>query len=601
MSNKDLISVIEGLLESDLTEAEQNAHNKKAYDSVVAKQKEHGHSADAQGVVGGSDGNVLNAGGEEDVGEKGKGEFASDAADNSKEVGVGGDMSKPGGPVASDLSDEAPAGEKGKYASDASSEVEADQEGECEPCGVKEEEELEDEAVAEETVEEKCGAKKESSDDDEEAVEEAKDKGDMDKDGKDEPDSKEYMDNKDAAIKKAMKEEEELEETEGETLKKVSGEANREHRPEQEKGDNLPKTHTDTDPGKGPHDQSADKHVDDIEASKQKVACEGEELSDEDMMSEEEFLDYIETMNEEEIAELASELGLEEDTEQAVKDFLKRGGKIKVLKPQKTPKPKMTVRSKNNLGQGGHNIRSDQLKGGAYRIGDTSSRHSEEAELDEDFKEKAAIIFETTVNEKVQTIREEMEVVYAEKLAEEKEALNETVDTLVSEAVAEWIQENQLEIKYSLRTEIAENFIKGLKGLFAENYIEIPDEEVSVVDELTEAVESYKEQLEEQSARLEEANAIILENKKADVFGEVAEGLTETQKIKLEKLAASVVAEDIDEFEYKVSQLKESYFTDLSEQLLPMAEEVIEEQGNQLVEDSSMSHYASFLSKTVIK
>ena len=233
------------------------------------------------------------------------------------------------------------------------------------------------------------------------------------------------------------------------------------------------------------------------------------------------------------------------------------------------------------------------------------SMHKPEAQkesydgLEENFKEKAAIIFETTVNEKVMSIQEQMEQDFERQLQEEKEALNARVEELVAEATQEWIAENQLEIKYSLRTEISENFIRGLKGLFAENYIEIPDEEVSVVDELTETVESYKEQLEEQQAKLDEANAIILENTKQGAFEEIAEGLTETQKIKLEKLSEAVVAEDIEEFEYKLTQLKDSYFTGLAEQIVPMADEIIEEQVMQIDESSPVSHYASFLSKTI--
>jgi hypothetical protein len=153
-----------------------------------------------------------------------------------------------------------------------------------------------------------------------------------------------------------------------------------------------------------------------------------------------------------------------------------------------------------------------------------------------------------------------------------------------------------------LRTEIAENFIGGLKTLFAENYIEIPEDDVSVVDELTEAVESYKEQLEEQAQALEEAQAIVLEFKRKEIIDEITEDLTETQKIRLEKLSESVEAGDIDEFRYKTEQLKESFFSG-SEQthLSSLSEEVFGGQ-RALEEDTSpVSQYAKFLSKTVFK
>lgn len=228
----------------------------------------------------------------------------------------------------------------------------------------------------------------------------------------------------------------------------------------------------------------------------------------------------------------------------------------------------------------------------------------EEEGLEEDFKEKATIIFETAVNHKAQMIREEIEAEYKTKLSEEVEQMNAKISEFVDYAVQEWLKENQLEIKYSLRTEIAENFIKGLKNLFTESYIEIPEDDVSVVDELTEAVESYKEQIEEQSAALEEAQQELLSLKRASIVDELAEDLTETQKIRLEKLSESVEAGDIDEFRYKVDQLKESFFSGESEQnplLGSLSEEVFG--GTQSLEEdtSVVSQYAKFLSKTVLK
>ena len=223
--------------------------------------------------------------------------------------------------------------------------------------------------------------------------------------------------------------------------------------------------------------------------------------------------------------------------------------------------------------------------------------------LEEDFKQKATIIFETAVNQKVSTIKEDLEKQYDKKFQKEMSAANEKINEYVDYAVKEWLKENQLEIKYSLRTEIAENFIRGLKGLFEENYIEIPDDDVSVVDELTEAVESYKEQLEEQATALEEAKAELLAIKRNEVFEEVAEGMTETQKIRLEKLSESVEAADIDEFRFKVEQLKESFFDGTSESPLlgSLSEEVFGTPRQQVDTDSVVSQYASFLSRTVLK
>ena len=343
------------------------------------------------------------------------------------------------------------------------------------------------------------------------------DKGDMDKDGIDEPDGKEYMDNKDKAIKAAMakkesveSDDEEVEEATGEKLEKTpTKSSNDPMRPDQEKGDNEPETKGGN-PGEGPHDQSKDANETSTKANPKGAVKEEEEVSAEDQLTE---------------------------------------------------------------------------------------------DLDEDFKEKAKVIFETAVNEKASIIREEIEAQYAAVLEEEVETLNNKVNEYVDYAVNEWLEENALEIKYSLRTEIAENFIREMKTVFETNFIDIPEEEVSVVDELTEAVESYKEQLEEQATSLETANKELLEIKRKEIVDGIGEDLPQTQKIRLEKLSENVEAEDIEEFRYKIEQLKEGYFDESSEQplLSSLSEEVF---GGTVIEednDSSVSQYAKFLSKTVTK
>jgi len=336
-------------------------------------------------------------------------------------------------------------------------------------------------------------------------VTEAKDKGDMDGDGVDEPDDKEYMDNKDKAIKKAMakeESEEEVEEATGEKLEAAPSSAeNEDKRPKEEKGKNEP-TSKGGNPGEGAHDQAKD--------------------------------------------------------------------------PIDTPtkaNPKGPVKED-----------ADELM----------------EDLDEDFKEKASVIFETAVNEKANKLAEEIEAKYADELEEEVKKINEKVDQYVDYVVNEWLEENQLEIKYSLRTEIAENFIREMKTVFESNFIDIPEEEVSVVDELTEAVESYKEQLDEQAGELESAKRELLEIKRKEIVDEVSNDLTQTQKIRLENLSENVEADDIEEFRYKVEQLKEGYFNESSEQplLSSLSEEVF---GGTVIEedDSTVSQYAKFLSKTV--
>lgn len=613
--NNDLITVIEELLEADMTEPKKvkNPQNKIGEEEQVAEAQDKtdksiaankltstakptsGNQKDnSSEVIGSEKGAAMDAGGDKDVGDMNKGKIASDASDNSSEVlgstkgaaldaggdkdvgSIDGKKAKP-----SDASAEAEAN-KGPHDQSKDESVEVEDES-IEEAGqdttivknanddelpdeekesMKNMKEAEEEIEAELTEEElewdweKIDALSEEEfaelvdslseedlaefnnryeslieDTDAEEVEEAaKDKGDMDNDGKDEPDDEEYMDNKDKAIKAAMKEEsdedddddsddkdddddESMDEATGEKLEKAPSVSNNEPmRPPQEKGDNSP-TDKGGNPGEGPHDQSNDPNETPTKANPKKAVKE-------------------ETVTEE-----------EEEIVESIEDS-----------------------------------------------------------LEEDFKEKAKVIFETAVNEKTSLIREEIEAEYAQMLEEKVNEVNERVNEYVDYVVNEWLEENQLEIKYSLRTEIAENFIRGMKGLFEENFIDIPEEEVSVVDELTEAVESYKEQLEEQATALDSAKKELLEIKRKEIVEAIGNDLPQTQKIRLEKLSENVDADDIDEFRYKVEQLKEGYFDESSEQplLSSLSEEVF---GGTVIEedDSSVSQYAKFLSKTVTK
>ena len=260
---------------------------------------------------------------------------------------------------------------------------------------------------------------------------------------------------------------------------------------------------------------------------------------------------------------------------------------------------------KADANKGAHDQASDPIVN-KMAAEETETETDLEAELDEDFKRKAAVVFETAVNEKVDLVVEKIQADYEEKLNEEKTAISEKINEYVDYAVKEWLEENALEIKYSLRTEVAENFISGMRKLFAENYIDIPEDDISVVDELTEQIDSFKEQVEESQTLAENLQKEVLEYKKASIVEEVSSELTQTQKIRLEKLAESVDAKDTEEFQAKLSDLKEAYFnqseenskllTSLSEEVIG-TDEVITEDHN----DSTVSAYAQFLSKTISK
>ena len=415
-------------------------------------------------------------------------------------------------------------------------------------------------------------------------VTEAKDKGDMDGDGKDEPDDEEYMDNKDKAIKKAMAKEESEEEIEELSKKTMASYIKKASADMYDQGH-----HAGSDPDDyqtGDYNQDREMSAADIKTARREKGIEraANKLAKE---ATGEKLEKAPTTSSNEPMRPGEEKGDNSPEE--------KGGNPGEGPHDQSKDPNATPTKANPKGAVKEEEEVDDKA--------TTIEETFEESLDEDFKEKAAVIFEAAVNEKANKLAEEIEEKYATELEEEINKINEKVDQYVDYVVNEWLEENQLEIRYSLRTEIAENFIREMKSVFETNFIDIPEEEVSVVDELTEAVESYKEQIEEQTSELEAAKRELLEIKRKEIVDTIGEDLPQTQKIRLEKLSENVEADDIEEFRYKVEQLKEGYFDESSEQplLSSLSEEVF---GGAVIEeedDSTVSQYAKFLSKTVTK
>jgi hypothetical protein len=184
--------------------------------------------------------------------------------------------------------------------------------------------------------------------------------------------------------------------------------------------------------------------------------------------------------------------------------------------------------------------------------------------LSEEFRAKALTIFEAAVNTKLQEEVANLEEAFAETLAEEVEAIQEelasNVDDYLNYVVEQWVSENEVAIEAGLRTELTEEFISGLRQLFAENFIDIPDEKVSVVEELAASVEELQNKLNEEIERNVELSKVLAESKKSEVLHTVVEGLTDTQADKLKTLAENIEFTDAEEFASKITTLRESYF-----------------------------------------
>ena len=220
-----------------------------------------------------------------------------------------------------------------------------------------------------------------------------------------------------------------------------------------------------------------------------------------------------------------------------------------------------------------------------------------EATLSEAFKEKVGIIFEANVKMKIAEELDRLEEQYAIQLEEEvntiKEDLVEKVDSYLNYVVEQWVEENKLAIQSGLRAEIAEDFMSGLKALFQESYVDIPESKVDLVDELHSSVEELSAKLNEAVDTILEQNQAIEEFQREEVLREASRDLADTQ---VEKLRTMVEGYDFDDdFASKVATIKESIF---SKKATVVSEEV-DENGAETVEISeTMSRYLSAIRKT---
>ena len=231
-------------------------------------------------------------------------------------------------------------------------------------------------------------------------------------------------------------------------------------------------------------------------------------------------------------------------------------------------------------------------------------------ELSEDFKTKASTIFEAAVYQKVMEVStkktEELEEEYQQGLQEEiisfRDELTEKVDGYLNYVVEEWMKENELALDSSLRSEITEEFIAGLKGLFTEHYIEVPEEKVDMVENLFDRVEELETKL---NTKIEENVKVtneLNEYRKNKIVEEVSNDLADTQSEKLKELTEGVSMEegDVEDFENKVKQIKESYFPSQVKKDEVISEESVDSE-EQKETDAKMSDIMKAYSKAIAR
>ena len=238
-------------------------------------------------------------------------------------------------------------------------------------------------------------------------------------------------------------------------------------------------------------------------------------------------------------------------------------------------------------------------------IDDDLSKISESLDLSEENAEKAKTIFKAAVHSKVDEVKKELEEQYSENLKTQVETvkteLTSSVDKYLTYCAEEWSKENELAIERGLRSEMTENFIEGLKKLFVEHYVEVPEDKYNVVDELANRLDEMESKLDAEVSKNMEITEEIGGLKRQNVVRKACEDLSESQKEKMESLSNGIDFTDEADFEEKVAEIKEAYFGVDGESI---SEETKEEEGTgefsttvEEVLDPTIARYSEALTK----
>jgi len=294
------------------------------------------------------------------------------------------------------------------------------------------------------------------------------------------------------------------------------------------------------------------------------------------------------------------------DTDAGVTKVANPGESMKVEEKEEVtegemPKAALDALKKKQEKEEGYHDKKDMKKEEIDLSDDVKALIGDE-NLTEEFKAKAATIFESAVKVRIAEAKEKMEADYAEKLKEETESskaeLVEKVDSYLNYVVEEWMKQNEIAIERGIKGEIAEDFISGLKKLFEDHYINVPDEKYDVLEDQASQIEELNKKLNEQIEKNVELSKTNGHLTKKDILDEVSSSLTDTQKEKFSKLAEEVEYSNADEFKKKVSTIKESYFGQKEISSTNEIDNVTEGETGDVDMTSAMSAYTAAISKT---
>lgn len=231
--------------------------------------------------------------------------------------------------------------------------------------------------------------------------------------------------------------------------------------------------------------------------------------------------------------------------------------------------------------------------------------------LSEDFKTKATAIFEAAViarvNHEMEKITSQLEEKYENDFSELREGMVEKIDSYLNYVVEQWMQENELALESGLRTEIAEDFIEGLKNLFKEHYVEVPEERYDVIGELQAKAEELEQKLNEAINTNVDLNSEVVELKRKSILEDLSKDLAATDTAKLQKLVEGIAFDNEEIYSEKVNVIKENYFPkgkfNLTEAVTSqtLVEDASEATDSTLVEStpSTVAAYAQALSRSI--
>ena len=353
-----------------------------------------------------------------------------------------------------------------------------------------------------------------------------------------------------------------------------------------------------------------------------------EEVDEDEFVDEDDDVDFDDESEEEDLSEEEDDdLSDDEDEEELEEEYEvaidavayshdAEGGKIKPFAPadDKSGTNKATIASKAPFrGKAKIPDKTD------FTMSEHMTAMFDGEELSEDFKNKAIAVFEAAINERYDAIVSRLEEAYTETIEENTEKILDELASRVNDYISyiaeEWMRENRLVAESGIKTEIAENFLMGIKNVFEQNYVQIPEEKVDLVSEMEEENEDLKNEINERVAETMELRKEILALRCDDIFESHCDGLADTQVEKLRTLAEGIEFDSEELFEEKLSVLKESYFGNARRvrKPAPMTENLIEEmvldtgdEEQELAEEASvvnpiMQHYTTALSKKGLK